>query len=102
MFWDHDGLLVDTETLFYATTRNIFRHFGVDLPVAYWSTHYLSEGLSTQEIAERLGVEPSRCADVVTERNRSYRESLKHSPLTLVRPHRSVLLFASSKRQRWC
>ena len=78
--WDHDGLLVDTESLFFTTTRDILRTAGVNLSLEHWSREYLSRGLGTAAVAEGLGVPVTDSPALVAIRNRMYRESLEQSP----------------------
>lgn len=75
--WDHDGLLVDTEHLFYTATREVFAECGASLTPQCWSTEYLSKGTGTAAIAVALGVSDSQTDEVVAERNRRYREALR-------------------------
>ena len=55
VLWDNDGVLVDTETLFYETTRVAFARLGLDLTKEIWGRQYLGEGKSSREIAALLG-----------------------------------------------
>lgn len=55
ILWDHDGVLVDTEPLYYEATRNALAVLEIDLPLE----NYLAEmgsGLSAWERAVREGV----------------------------------------------
>jgi HAD superfamily hydrolase (TIGR01509 family) len=78
--WDHDGLLVDSESLFFTTTRDVLREVGVRLSQEHWSDEYLSRGLGTAAVAQGLGVSALQCKALVETRNRLYRESLESSP----------------------
>jgi HAD superfamily hydrolase (TIGR01509 family) len=84
VLWDNDGVLVDTETLFYETTRVAFGRLGLDLTKEIWGRHYLAEGKSSREIAALLGGDPDRIGAVMDERNRQYRQILNQPPA--VRP----------------
>lgn len=78
--WDHDGLLVDSESLFFTVTRDVFSEAGVSLSQEHWSEEYLSRGLGTAAVAQGLGVRSSECKALVESRNRLYRESLESAP----------------------
>jgi HAD superfamily hydrolase (TIGR01509 family) len=78
--WDHDGLLVDSEYLFFSTTRDVLLEVGVCLSQEHWSDKYLSCGLGTAAVAQGLGVSALQCKALVETRNRLYRESLESSP----------------------
>jgi len=77
--FDHDGLLVDTEILFYEITRDMFRRLGAELEADYWSQEYLSKGRGSTLIAQDLGLDPARWEAVVEERNNLYYAQLEHS-----------------------
>jgi len=80
VLFDNDGVLVDTETLFFETTRLAFAQLGLDLTRATWCSGYLTEGKSSAEIAVTMGADPKRVPAVIAERNREYRQVLKQSP----------------------
>lgn len=80
VLWDNDGVLVDTETLFYETTRVAFARLGLDLTKEIWGRQYLGEGKSSREIAALLGGDPARIAAIMDERNQQYRQILCQPP----------------------
>ena len=52
IFWDNDGVLVDTETLFFAANREIMREQGVELGRETFVEWSLRRGHSIFEILE--------------------------------------------------
>jgi hypothetical protein len=42
VLWDDDGVLVDTEMLFFETTRAAFARLGLELTQEIWGRHYLA------------------------------------------------------------
>jgi len=80
VLWDNDGVLVDTETLFFETTRASFARLGLDLTKEIWGRLYLSDGKSSREIAVLLGADADRTAAVMEERNQHYRQILRQPP----------------------
>jgi HAD superfamily hydrolase (TIGR01509 family) len=80
VLWDNDGTLVDTETLFFETTRAAFAQLGLALTPELWGRHYLGEGKSSREVAALLGAAGSRVEAMLTERNQRYREVLRQAP----------------------
>jgi HAD superfamily hydrolase (TIGR01509 family) len=80
VLFDNDGVLVDTETLFFETTRLAFGRLGLDLTKETWGSHYLGEGKTSKEIALSLGGVPDRIAAVLDERNRQYMRILEQPP----------------------
>ena len=87
VLFDNDGVLVDTETLFYETSRSAFKQLGLDLTRKTWAQLYLGEGKNSKEIASSLGADPARIGPVLEERNRQYLRVLEKPPplLTKVR-----------------
>jgi HAD superfamily hydrolase (TIGR01509 family) len=79
VLWDNDGVLVDTETLFFETTRAAFARFGLELTQEIWGRHYLGEGKTSREIAALLGADGSRIGAVLEERNQEYRQRLQQA-----------------------
>jgi HAD superfamily hydrolase (TIGR01509 family) len=84
VLFDNDGVLVDTETLFFEVTRQALAGMGLELPSETWAARYLGEGQPSKEIALALGGDPERLAEVLDERNRRYRRVLEQPPL--IRP----------------
>jgi HAD superfamily hydrolase (TIGR01509 family) len=81
VLWDNDGVLVDTETLFFEITRQAFAELGVSLTKEIWGKRYLSDGRPSREIAAELGANPSRIAPVLEARNQQYRRILAEPPV---------------------
>jgi len=84
VLWDNDGVLVDSETVFYEITRAAFARLGLDLTKEIWGTQYLGEGRGTREIANSLGANPADIDAVIDERNEHYRIALRQP--TAIRP----------------
>jgi HAD superfamily hydrolase (TIGR01509 family) len=80
VLFDNDGVLVDTETLFFETTRVAFAQLGLNLTRETWCARYLTEGMGSAEIAVSLGADANRVVGVIEERNRQYRHALKEPP----------------------
>jgi HAD superfamily hydrolase (TIGR01509 family) len=98
VLWDNDGVLVDTETLFFEVTRAAFAELGLALTKEIWGRRYLSEGRPSREIATELGGDPSRIAQVLEERNAQYRRILAQPPV--IRPQVRETLTALAGRVR--
>lgn len=78
--WDNDGVLVDTETLFFEVTRATFAELGIQLSREVWGSRYLAEGRRSVEIAIDLGVDAAQAAQVVDKRNQKYWQILQQPP----------------------
>ncbi len=85
VLFDNDGVLVDTEKLFFQTTRRAFRALGVDLTPEIWGPRYFAEAASSRDIAVSLGADPKAADGALQERNRQYRLVLQQPPP--LRPH---------------
>jgi HAD superfamily hydrolase (TIGR01509 family) len=80
VLWDNDGVLVDTEILFFESTRAAFARLGLDLTQEIWGRLYLGEGKTSREVAAVLGADASRVAPVMEARNREYLQRLRQAP----------------------
>jgi len=69
ILFDSDGVLVDTERLFFDATRAAFQSAGGTLSCKQWATWYLGEGKRSREIAELLDIPPSRVEDTIARRD---------------------------------
>ncbi|RJQ47753.1 MAG: HAD family phosphatase [Gaiellales bacterium] len=76
ILWDNDGVLVDTEELYFAATREAAALEGVELTAAQFLRVSLTAGLSMLGILLERGVPPERVEELRRERNRIYRERL--------------------------
>jgi len=76
VFWDNDGVLVDTELLYYRSTREVLRRVGIDLTVAAFVDISLRQGRSVFDLAERHGVSPGAVEALRNDRNRLYGDLL--------------------------
>jgi HAD superfamily hydrolase (TIGR01509 family) len=77
VLWDSDGVLVDTESVFYETTRDVLASKGIDLPREYWARHYLGQGQNSHEIALELGLPANELEPLLKYRNAVFRERLQ-------------------------
>lgn len=80
VLWDNDGVLVDTERLFYRSNRELFREFGIDLSELDFFNWYLADNCGAWHMLERRGMDAQRIAALRLERlpgrNRRYAELL--------------------------
>jgi len=83
VLWDNDGLLVDTEILFFEATRKAFARLRLVLTAELWSAQGMAGGRSTHDIAVSLGGEPKQVSDMIEERNRHYTRLLARPPRVL-------------------
>lgn len=74
IFWDNDGVLVDTEELFFEANRKILAEQGIDLSLDDFAELSLRQGRSVLDLVKGMD-EASREA-LRQERNRYYEVTL--------------------------
>jgi HAD superfamily hydrolase (TIGR01509 family) len=67
IFWDNDGVLVDTERLYFQATQETLESVGVVLDQAHYVEFFLRQGRGAWHLLEERGV---RAADIERLRNR--------------------------------
>ena len=72
VFWDNDGVLVDTERLYFQATRELLQKAGVTLTPELFQQVSLREGRSAFDLALDKGVPQEEIDRLQTERNRRY------------------------------
>lgn len=70
LLFDSDGVLVDTERLFFDATAASFRAAGVEVSPPQWARWYLGEGKRSPEIAQLVGMAPSLVEGALAMRDR--------------------------------
>jgi HAD superfamily hydrolase (TIGR01509 family) len=78
VFWDNDGVLVDTEGLYFQATREALSQAGIDFTRDQFIQISLNRGRSAFEIAAQRGVDPGTIAALRSIRNRRYSELLQN------------------------
>lgn len=76
LFWDHDGVLVDTEGLYFRATREMLATVGVDLTEPLYRQLFLVEGRGAWHLAEARGVSHDAIAELKLRRSARYTELL--------------------------
>ncbi|MDA8139904.1 MAG: HAD family phosphatase [Desulfobacteraceae bacterium] len=77
LLWDNDGVLVDSETLFFETTQSVFFSFGLKLDDSLWRDRYLGRGAHSVDIAQMLGATAQKAHEVVAHRNMVFWQRLE-------------------------
>jgi HAD superfamily hydrolase (TIGR01509 family) len=78
IFWDNDGVLVDTEILYYQACRETFVSIGIDLNEDLYIEYFLKQGTGTWHLAEQKGINEMEIIELRNERNRIYSNLLKN------------------------
>ncbi|USX24135.1 HAD family phosphatase [Oxalobacteraceae bacterium OTU3CINTB1] len=81
ILWDNDGVLVDTERLFYEANRELFRPLGLGLSEQHFFDWYLADNRGAWHLLEPAMGE-AQMAEHRAHRNRSYalRLASEHIP----------------------
>ena len=77
VFWDNDGVLVDTEKLYFQATREHLFRAGVTLTKTLFNKISLIEGRNVFDLAEAKGSSREEIAFLQEDRNRRYTELLR-------------------------
>lgn len=77
VLWDNDGLLVDSEALFFDLTRSFFAEAGLVIEEEYWGIEYLGNAKHSFEIALELGLTPEVAAPLLDRRNEAFMDRIR-------------------------
>ena len=83
ILWDNDGVLVDTERLYFQATREILARTGVDLTQEMFVEYSLKKGKSVWHLAAEKGSSPDEVSRMRDERNARYGQLL-HKENTVI------------------
>ena len=72
LLWDNDGVLVDTEPLYYRATRELLAEVGVDLTREHFADLSLRQGRSCFDLAADRGVAADELEALRRRRNERY------------------------------
>jgi HAD superfamily hydrolase (TIGR01509 family) len=80
IFWDNDGVLVDTEHLYYEATRRVLASVGIELTEELYRDLFLVQGKGAWHLAEAQGVPPERIQQLKDERGALYSRMIGEEP----------------------
>ena len=86
ILFDNDGVLVDTEPLFFEANRWMLRKFGAELPEKDFADISLVQGRSVAGILVDMGFTPLFAEQAREERNAKYDQMLRERGKSLVIP----------------
>jgi HAD superfamily hydrolase (TIGR01509 family) len=110
IFWDNDGVLVDTEKLYFQTTREALAGVGIELTEALYFLLFLVGSGGTWELVRQRGVSASDMEVLRVARNERYRQELERNPLVIdgvretlmaLQPHYRMGIVTSSRRDHF-
>lgn len=77
IFWDNDGVLVDTEPLYFRATRELLAEAGVELTHEHFADLSLRQGRSCFDLAAERGLAADELDALRQRRNARYTELLR-------------------------
>jgi HAD superfamily hydrolase (TIGR01509 family) len=83
IFWDNDGVLVDTEGLYYLATRQVLETVGVSLTKEQYVELLLVQGKPPWYLAAEKGVTPDEMERLRDRRNDIYTELLQRENIII-------------------
>lgn len=78
IFWDNDGVLVDTERLYFQATQDIMTVAGVPLSEADYLEFFLRQGIGAWHLLEERGAPLDEIARLRQARNDRYSDLLRN------------------------
>jgi HAD superfamily hydrolase (TIGR01509 family) len=94
IFWDNDGVLVDTEHLYFEATRRVLATVGVPLTEALFHDLFLVQNRGAWHLAEAAGVPRETLARLRTERDALYGALIDRDGLVLPGVEAALALLA--------
>jgi HAD superfamily hydrolase (TIGR01509 family) len=85
IFWDNDGVLVDTEHLYFEATRDVLGTIEIPLTEDDYRELFLLQGRGAWHLAEARGIPPPEVEALRQRRNARYAELIAREPRVL--PH---------------
>ena len=110
ILWDNDGVLVDTERLYFKATQKALAGAGIELTLELYKDISLRQGKSLFNLATEQGRTAEQVAALREERDRIYIELLRTEPLlfpdvlkTLTELHKKyrMAIVTSSRRNHF-
>jgi HAD superfamily hydrolase (TIGR01509 family) len=83
VLWDNDGVLVDTEGLYFRATQSVLQTVGIHLTPDQFKEISLRRGESTFRLAAEAGIDVDKIACLRGERDRIYADSLAATPCVI-------------------
>ncbi len=83
IFWDNDGVLVDTERLYFEANRRILAPLGLDLTAEMFVEFFLRQGKGAWHLVEEQGFNQDEIQKMRNFRNALYAELLMKQSRTI-------------------
>src|SRR5207245_11783056 len=83
IFWDNDGVLVNTEHLYFQATQQTLGGVGIALTQEQYMELFLVQGKGAWHLVEDMGLGPDDIERLRNERNALYAQWLDQAPLLI-------------------
>ena len=83
VLWDNDGVLVDTERLYFRATQEVLASVGVELTQKRFTEVSLKQGRSAFELVAQQGLSLDRVEQLREARNTIYAASLRQTAVAI-------------------
>lgn len=80
IFWDNDGVLVETEQLYYEATRDVLAEVDIDLTPALYKELFLIQGRGAWHLVAERGYSAEEQERMRADRNARYSQGLEQMP----------------------
>jgi HAD superfamily hydrolase (TIGR01509 family) len=80
ILWDNDGVLVDTEPLYFLATQQVLASAGIRLTQQEYVQLFLVQGRGAWHLAEERGIAPNAIEQLRNDRNALYSDWLAEAP----------------------
>jgi HAD superfamily hydrolase (TIGR01509 family) len=98
LLWDHDGVLVDTEGLYYQATREVLAARGISLSPEDYRALFLVQGQGAFHLARTQGASEAEIEALRSQRGLRYLELLSEREVVLPDAAPSLQLLSGSYR----
>jgi HAD superfamily hydrolase (TIGR01509 family) len=107
ILWDHDGVLVETEPLYYEATRSLIAELGIEISKEEYLRD-MAHGTSAWNRALAAGIEEVEVDEYKARRNRRYQELLTSEKIEIngveevleaLADHYSMAIVTTSKKE---
>jgi HAD superfamily hydrolase (TIGR01509 family) len=83
IFWDNDGVLVNTEHIYFQATQRILATIGISLTPEQYLQMFLVQGKGAWHLAEEKGFTAGEIEALRNQRNTLYGQLLTEAPLVI-------------------
>ena len=83
IFWDNDGVLVNTEHLYFRVTQQVLASVGIDLDAETYGDFFLKQSQGAWHLAAEHGISQARLVALREGRNALYSQLLQESDITM-------------------